>query len=574
MSQTDDKKKMESNNDKKFNIEDAPTKTASVIVNENYSRENGDKVIEDIKKHNERVKRNRVAAKKSEKAKAAKSSQLKVKKGDAIPPRDVDPNELSRQDRILRNDFNNWVYISAAGSFFNTRIWNEFARGDKDKTTGSLTMSVQSFNAMHKSIFKSYPPISEWFFDGYPICDGVEPVKYRDFIFQPGMSQDNDSMVFNRWIEPVAPVAPKTRQEIRDLAKFLSFVKSHFSNVREYRIFMDYVYYTLIFPGTKIHHGLILLSPNQGTGKTMLMETMMRSLLGYKMVSKVDMKEAGSDFDSYKVGVKLVYLSELKALPKKALNEMLLDLMTDDITKSVSKGKDPIEVWNYITVFATSNDRVPINLKKGDRRWTVIESVRPVIEDKEKDIEFFTAMAEFIKEKPGIIHWYYKNRWAQKYPDRMFSPKSMPPMTQAKQNIIDASESSVETVLHDFIEEWEGMKRRVFLHSDLKKFAVHHKDDYQELVDYIGTEKNLINNSGAIGVTVLGRCTRKKGSRPVNKTLFGIPNCNYSGLNSGMAADEYVRDGGAWTPDPYQQKSQVQNQNYNNFNNHYQNRGR
>lgn len=140
------------------------------------------------------------------------------------------------------------------------------------------------------------------------------------------------------------------------------------------RVFLDYLAYTVQFPGRKIRW-CPLIQGAEGCGKTM-MARLLEAVLGEDNVSFVNNDGIKSQWNDWAVGYQIVVIPEvyITGNGRKELMNKLKDLVTDDripINKRATSSKTSINRTNYL-MFTNHHDALLV--MTGSRRYFVIKS--------------------------------------------------------------------------------------------------------------------------------------------------------------------------------------------------------
>lgn len=195
--------------------------------------------------------------------------------------------------------------------------------------------------------------------------------------------------------------------------------------------------YPLQNPGAKMQSAVIMHGP-QGTGKSMVFKTLAR-IYGYKgnpylnysivLDQKALQSNFNPDWDS-----KLFILAEevVNNSDKWQLKNELKELVTGETIRIEGKFANAVHQRNQMNMAFLSNEGQPIPLDVGDRRHLVIYT--PPALDK----RFYTELADELKA--GGTEAFYD--YLLNIDLTGFHEGTQPPMTDAKQRLIDLSAGS------------------------------------------------------------------------------------------------------------------------------------
>ena len=203
--------------------------------------------------------------------------------------------------------------------------------------------------------------------------------------------------------------------------------------------------YPLQHPGAKMQSAIILHGP-QGTGKSTIFKVLAEiygSLSSYQNYAVILDQKAleskyNSDWDS-----KLFVLAEevINSSDKWQLKNELKELVSGPRIRIEKKFLDAYYQTNRCNMALLSNEDATLPLDNDDRRHCVIWTPPPV------GLDFYAQVQEEIHN--GGVQAFYHHLKNLDLGD--FKPWSRPPMTEAKQALIDASRSSEDEFFHDWV---------------------------------------------------------------------------------------------------------------------------
>jgi putative DNA primase/helicase len=240
------------------------------------------------------------------------------------------------------------------------------------------------------------------------------------------------------------PMAPKDGKcdKILDLIWHLCSREEGRSDIMDW--LLNWIAYPLQYPGAKMQSA-VMVHGEQGTGKSTIFR-ILAEIYGYKDIWRnyavvLDQKalqaKYNSDWDS-----KLYILAEevVNSADKWQLKNELKELVTGDRIRIEKKFLDAYSQANRCNIVFLSNEDQPLPLENKDRRHLVIYTP-PALE-----LDQYADIRDEI-ENGGIAAFY---QFLMSIDLSSFKPWSRPPMTEAKQAIIDASLSSED----EFFRDW------------------------------------------------------------------------------------------------------------------------
>ena len=236
------------------------------------------------------------------------------------------------------------------------------------------------------------------------------------------------------------PTTPK-EGECSELLDLLYFLCSQERNPDEvFAWTMKWLAYPVQYPGTKMKTALVFHGP-QGSGKNMFFEAVKAIYGEYgRIIDQAAVEDKFNDWASRKlflIADEVVARAELYHIKNK-----LKGLITGDTIRINPKNVGAYEEANHVNMVILSNEVMPAILERDDRRHLVVwtpEKMEP-------------ARYEAIKieiESGGIaaLHDHLL-----RLPLGDFKPWTLPPMTNAKRELIDASMGSSERFVRDWVE--------------------------------------------------------------------------------------------------------------------------
>ncbi len=176
-------------------------------------------------------------------------------------------------------------------------------------------------------------------------------------------------------------------------------------------------------PGRKPGAGVMLVSAEQGTGKSIVVQTLAALTAPYSIVI-ANREQLTGRFNAHLANKVLVGLEEATWGGRVQDRGVLKHLMTGDEQFVEQKGVDGYMIRNHARILATSNERWAVPAEVSDRRWVVLR-VRP---DRANDDAYFGPMwnAIFSGDLPAnLMRFLLDHRYER-------SLLYKPPMTAAK----------------------------------------------------------------------------------------------------------------------------------------------
>lgn len=194
---------------------------------------------------------------------------------------------------------------------------------------------------------------------------------------------------------------------------------------------LDWLAYTIQQPDKKINHTL-LVKGKPGVGKSLFFAPIQRALRRVAQERVVKSEDIDSNFSGFLENCKLLVMEELNlAAGGHSVANKLKTIQASPpeyIMVNPKYGRQ-FEIPNVVNIIAYSNNDLPIKLEENQRRWYVIETDAPPIEEMEWYSESYgTAMVE--TEIDSILTYLHDRSIAH------FNPYQRPAMSEAAQQMI------------------------------------------------------------------------------------------------------------------------------------------
>lgn len=261
------------------------------------------------------------------------------------------------------------------------------------------------------------------------------------------------------------------------------------SEEENYRTVFDWVIkwiaYPIQHPGAKMRTALVFHGP-QGTGKNLFFEAVMAIYGEYgRIVDQAAIEDKFNDWASRKllmIADEVVARQELYHVKNK-----LKSFVTGEWIRINPKNVAAHDEKNHVNLVFLSNESQPLVLEKDDRRYTVIHTPEKL------SAEFYQQVRDELNNG-GIaaLHHYLLNLDLGD-----FDEHTKPPMTRAKEDLIEVSLDSVQRFVHEWCAgEIEGapfcpcLGRHLYI--TYKKWCDQSGErSPRSLPQFIGTIKNL-----------------------------------------------------------------------------------
>lgn len=283
-------------------------------------------------------------------------------------------------------------------------------------------------------------------------------VRMREVGFDP--SERDTSIRCNLWGGwPTTPQAGQC-QKLLELGEYLC---SQDANAAElWRWLLRWLAYPIQHPGAKMKTAVIMHGP-QGTGKNLFFEAVLQVYGEYGQIVDQDaVEDKHNDFMSRKlmlVADEVVARQEMYHSKNKLKN-----LVTGDWIRINPKHLASYRERNHVQIVFLSNEVQPMALERDDRRYAVIWTP-----PKWEAAMYNAVLAEIDAGGIAALHDYLLRLDLGD-----FGPASLPPMTEAKRDLVELGLDSSERFFNDWREGYLPLPRRTCRSEDLYTAYRHH----------------------------------------------------------------------------------------------------
>lgn len=198
--------------------------------------------------------------------------------------------------------------------------------------------------------------------------------------------------------------------------------------------FLRWLAYPLVFPGTKLFTAVIVHGAGQGTGKTLLGETM-RYVYGQNF-TEIGNEELKSSFNEWAAGKQFILGDEIAGSDKREFADRIKRMITQTMIRVNPKGIAAYELADCANFFFTSNHGNAFSLSDQDRRCLVHKVTAPPLDE-----DFYMPYNLWLASGGGAAIFDYL---LHRVDLGEFNPKAPAPLTAAKLQMIEYSRSDVE----------------------------------------------------------------------------------------------------------------------------------
>lgn len=260
-------------------------------------------------------------------------------------------------------------------------------------------------------------------------------VRTREVGFDP--SERDASLRCNLW--GGWPTVPKTGDCTTLLELLWHLCRGEPNGQEVYDWVLKWLAYPIQFPGAKMKTALVFHGP-QGVGKNIFFEAVMNIYGEYgRIIDQAAVEDKFNDWASRKlflIADEVVARQELWHTKNK-----LKGIITGEWIRINPKNMGAYDEKNHVNMVFLSNETKPVVLERDDRRYAVVWTPAKL------DPSFYETVRLEI-EAGGIeaLHMYLKE-----LPLGDFKPWTLPPLTKAKQDLLEASMDSGERFWLEYI---------------------------------------------------------------------------------------------------------------------------
>lgn len=256
-------------------------------------------------------------------------------------------------------------------------------------------------------------------------------VEAKNLVFDPTQTVNLDTHVniFFGW-----PLVPKENAAL--IGPIILLIESLCSSEDDTETILNFILCWLALPlqrpGAKMQTALLIFGEKQGTGKSLLFDSIIRPLYG-EYGTTVGQHQLESGFTDWRSRKLFALFEEVLSRDDKFSHNGTLKHMITGKSMQVNPKNLPLrEEANHMNCVFLSNEPQPIPIELEDRRFLVVQA------RKKQNEEFYQDVIESITH--GGIEAFYQ--FLLDYPLNNFSEHTKPPMTRAKERVIAFGRSS------------------------------------------------------------------------------------------------------------------------------------
>ena len=236
-------------------------------------------------------------------------------------------------------------------------------------------------------------------------------------------------------------IIEKINQTVID--SFLNLIKEVIcsNNDELYNYVIGWISLMIQNPGVKNETALILKGL-QGIGKNTFTDVISELLAGYSCKNVTDISELTGNFNSIVENKMLIVLNEVKNCgdDRMANFNALKSIITDDTIRINEKNQPRRTAQNVANFIFVTNNAYPVKIEIGDRRYVVLQCNGKY---KGNDSYFKQIHDSFNKDFYDNLFTFFMS-----YDLSTFNVRKIP-MTEAKQDLIEASKSPIDVWIND-----------------------------------------------------------------------------------------------------------------------------
>ena len=228
--------------------------------------------------------------------------------------------------------------------------------------------------------------------------------------------------------------------DINKISLFLNHVKEIIASNDEsiYKYIISWIAYLIQNPGKKTKTCLILIGEH-GAGKTIFTDIITKLFGEYADDNLSDVDLITGQFNTGLENKILIVLNEFnvqdKTTNKRSIRNKMKTYITDNTITINRKNVNPYKVENVSNFIIVTNDKNPICIEEGDRRYVVLD----VSDEVKNNVDYFNKLFASITDD------FYKHLFNnfRLYDIKDFNPRVIP-NTERKRHIINSNRDSFE----------------------------------------------------------------------------------------------------------------------------------
>jgi hypothetical protein len=298
----------------------------------------------------------------------------------------------------------------------------------------------------------------------------IESAKCDCLIYDPsklsGVANENGIKKFNVFRPSL--IKPKAS----DPKPFLDYMEHLIPDAGDRHELLRWVATLIARPDIKMMYGVLLISEEQGVGKSTLGEKVCAPIIGEHNCSFPEEKDiVDSNYTYWKANKRLAVCHEIyQGHSWKAYNT-LKSTITDKYIPVRIKYQDEYDIDNWMHILACSNSLVPMKVSLDDRRWFV-----PMVTEEKQPLTYWIALNQWLKNGGHEIIAAWATEFLQENEPVLCGANA--PMTSRKEALARDAFTPGQEIAYN-------LARRIVDDEKLKILVV------SELIEYIKNERQL-----------------------------------------------------------------------------------
>ena len=212
-----------------------------------------------------------------------------------------------------------------------------------------------------------------------------------------------------------------------NVAPFLEFIDYMFPRVAERKEVLRWIATLVARLDVHMEYGMLLVSEQQGIGKTTIGSAVLAPLVGTQNVGfPTETQIVQSEFNGWLANKRLVIVNEIYSGHSWKAYNKLKSAITDKDIEVNEKYQRTYTIENWCHMFACSNSMRALRMEENDRRWFY-----PQVTEEKWPLHKFDALHDWLKSGGlGII-----KAWAESHGDYVQRGQAAP-MTERKRDLI------------------------------------------------------------------------------------------------------------------------------------------
>ena len=272
-----------------------------------------------------------------------------------------------------------------------------------------------------------------------------------------------------------------------EIDTFIEFVEFVIPDAGYRDIYLDWIACKIANPGYRMH-GLLMVTPQFGTGRGTLTTIHERLLQGY--VHEVELRDligtgSQSQFNEFlatnlivAVGETLEENENQQRWTSRHLAYERLKVICEPVAKAMhikrKYGRNSMEKV-FASLFLNSNHADALAIPPGDRRLIVIENTETALVDAPRDL--YGRIHDWHADDANIAALY--SNLMLRASLSSYDPFGMPPMTHAKQRMIEAAQSDTDRLWEHYMDNAAG---DVCTFAQWRAFAFRHQGEIEAVL--------------------------------------------------------------------------------------------